>query len=266
MKHKYQSSLSRRLVASGLAAVFSAGAFSSYVGAMNENANEQSLIISEVSTKVQNKEEIKAPTDIAKVTIDDKIYEFKNIPSDQISSDFNKYVKGDPKAAVDILTDLDKLFSKTNFNLKDYTLQYFFEFSNIHIEKFSVSFSTLYERGYFDNFIHEFPKPVDILYFIAKDSLKLENSSYLNNSFFSYLISNNVGLLAEVLRKHFKFLYRKIAFVAEKYFNNKGLLYKRLADDKYWNLCAFLFVAVLLDVGAIAFVYNGNKTKYSSNP
>ena len=34
MKHKYQSSLSRRLVASGLAAVFSAGAFGSYVGAM----------------------------------------------------------------------------------------------------------------------------------------------------------------------------------------------------------------------------------------
>ena len=40
MKHKYQSSLSRRLAASGFAAVFSAGAFSSYVGAMNEFDSE----------------------------------------------------------------------------------------------------------------------------------------------------------------------------------------------------------------------------------
>ena len=47
MKHKYQSNLSRRLVVSGLAAVFSAGAFSSRVGAMNEmnlNLSQQPIL------------------------------------------------------------------------------------------------------------------------------------------------------------------------------------------------------------------------------
>ena len=84
MKYKYQSSLSRRLVASGLAAVFSAGAFSSQVGAMNEQ-----LLDHEMVPQVQNKKGTEVPTGSAKVTIGGKIYEFKNIPSDQISSDFN---------------------------------------------------------------------------------------------------------------------------------------------------------------------------------
>ena len=93
MKHKYQSSLSRRLVASGLAAVFSAGAFGSYVGAMNEIVYGQPQILPEVLTKVQDKEKIKVPIGSAKVTIGEKIYEFENIPSDQISSDFDKYIE-----------------------------------------------------------------------------------------------------------------------------------------------------------------------------
>ena len=126
MKHKYQSSLSRRLAASGFAAVFGAGAFSSYVGAMNEFDSELIQNFPDVNSQVVpktvmplNKEqiipnlEVEEPKVGVEFNIYGKVFKFKNIPRDQISSDFNKYIEDNLKAAGNDKEAKDKIVEDT---------------------------------------------------------------------------------------------------------------------------------------------------------
>ena len=277
MKHKYQSDLFRRFVASCLAAVFSAGAFSSYVGAMNEQLPDPEMV-----PQVQNKEEIKVPTGGAKVTIDGKVYEFENIPSDRISSDFDKYIHDDLRNVTSV--EENKIVEQAVKRLKfldffcsryDISLIYhnFFEEQVKICDKNDtfkvVKLSYLYENEYLNELIEEFQKPADIFYFVAEELLgsDIVQNNNSRDLFFDYLFSNS-ELYSRILSKHFKTSYSKIEEAAEKYFKKLREVDKELHDERKKVILEggifFLFLCIAVYKffpAAVNFVYNNSTIK-----
>ena len=234
MKHKYQSDLFRRFVASGLAAVFIADTFSSYVGAINE-------LKPKIMPQWQQYVPV-LPMSSAKVNIGNKVYRFNNIPSDQISSDFNKYIKDDLENAQNNEEKKKKIVDNTvyilakldDFYIEEvstkYTILDFFEYNSVrdeNEESHSVKYSTLYKEGYFNNFINDFPKLVDVVYFSAKGYLNINNDIDIDNEFFLYFEGEIRGtLFVNFIEKHFKDLHSKIKGAAKRYFEDKKKLNK----------------------------------------
>ena len=112
--------------------------------------NEQ-LLGSEFMPQEKIEEKVKAPAGGAEVIIGKKVYKFKNIPSDLISSDFNKYIEDDLEDAINILKDLDELYKEDIVFANITSLLQNFKCGNSSITrgKLSVNFSILYSRGYF---------------------------------------------------------------------------------------------------------------------
>ena len=257
MKYKYQSSLSKRLVASGLAAVFSAGAFSSYVGAMEEMNPELRLSRDDSMRMDVGMQEVGV-----NITVGQKKIYLDSVPSDKISNDFSKYVKNDLEGAEDekkeeiigsvfgILRDLNYLCFENKIQVK--TIWDSFEDSTIYdeVEKSSyVSYSTLYKKGYFEDFFDDFPKPFDVLYFMEKDYLKSNNVGCIDNYDELALYLEQGYNCALVIQKHLGALYTKIKDAAKKYFEDE----KKLKEVKKFLI---LFLVVALFSAGSMFVYN----------
>ena len=282
MKYKYQSSLSRRLVASGFAAVFSAGAFSSYVGAMNENMNEQQ-ILPEVLTKLQDKEKIKVPIGSAKVTIGDGAHEFEHIPSDQISSNFDKYIeknsdgvennKESEEEAIRLLNLLDR-FCAEGYN-GGFDIDYFKDkvlFTSKSTDR-CVSLREIFEDENVDSqeLIKDFPKTFDILYFVAKDWSKSKGTVDLNEVDFGFYLIGEYSEYNKVIIGHFKTFYNKVKPVIEEHFKQiieKNQKFKEEQEkfrqerqkeerqkEERKNFLMLFFVAALFSAGSMV-VYN----------
>ena len=248
MKHKYQSSLSKRLVASGLAAVFSAGAFSSYVGAMNEQL---------LDPEMENKKEIKMPTGGAEVTIGGGTYIFANIPSDQISENFNKYIEKDyegVKEAVELLGFLDS-FCAEGYNA-EFDIDFFLDnvlFTSENTER-RVSLKEIFkdENIGSQKLIKDFPKTFDILYFVVKDWSKYDNIEDLKvEDFRLYLINDCV--YDEIIIGHFKTFYNKVKPAIEAHF--EPIIKEERQKEERKNFLMLFFVAALFSAGSMV-VYN----------
>ena len=228
--------------------MFSAGAFSSQVGAMNERLVGETTMTLHSENIPKDKQE--APVGV-EFNICNQVYKFDNIPSNLISSDFfDKYIKDDLNKvegdeakkeivdeAVRVLNILNTLAAEPT-KITYFDPDFFKDGVKIYDENDAfrvVTLSHLYETGYLNEPIEEFWKPIDILYFATKDYLKSNNGEdYDTLDLYTHL--TEYVSYSEVLSKYFKTLYNKIKSAAEKYFETSYNEIKSAAGESFEDI------------------------------
>ena len=256
MKCKYQSSLFRSFAASGLAAVFSAGAFSNYGWAV------RGVALNDIVLSEQSNEEEKPNV---KVYIKNNAIELNNIKRSEVSERLELDIRGSNEfdEACKQIKFIDKNYSALgNSNVWDFlkccTLTLYYDQQvNLKDVLKAVDFSFPTETDCI-------PKKIDLAFFLLREYVKIENSfegfckNYnLNPSF------HNKHLL-NVLSEHFFEFYCFIVKEAELYIKNNKKLRKKL---RYYGVLIAAFIAAPSIATLIAYIiaqFDTNDSKQES--